>query len=133
MKNHKDTKFAENTKKTVNRLIGWGIWLLIIMLGISLLRNIGNRGKIKSQIASEQAKVAKMKEDNARLQAEIAQTQGGDFIEKQIRDKLGLVKEGESIIVLPDEATLRQLAPELQTQADNLPDPTWKKWFKLFI
>jgi hypothetical protein len=43
------------------------------------------------------------------------------------------VKEGEVIVVLPDEDILRKLAPLLPTEENTLPEPNWKKWEKLFF
>ncbi|MDP3994252.1 MAG: hypothetical protein Q8P91_00270, partial [bacterium] len=55
-----------------------------------------------------------------------------EYIEKQLRDKLGLSKEGETIVVLPDADTLRKLVPPIPGEEEILPDPNWKKWLKLF-
>lgn len=126
-------KLAENIKKKANKLVGYAIWILIFLLVLSLIRNAGNAGRISSEIAAEQAKVAKMQSDNQALEAEIAKTQGQEFIEKEIRNKLGLVKPGEAIVVLPDDETLRKLAPEVVQDQESLPDPNWKRWLKLFI
>ncbi len=43
-----------------------------------------------------------------------------------------MAKEGEIIIVLPDEEILGTLAPNLEEEEEALPDPNWKKWLKLF-
>ena len=75
----------------------------------------------------------KMKAENAALEAQIAQTQGSAFIEKQIRDKLGLAKTGEAIVVLPDAEILKKLAPQIPVEENSLPDSNWRKWMKLFI
>ena len=74
---------------------------------------------IRSAVQAEKAKVEKMKEDNAALTAQIAQIQSPEFIEGQIRNKLGLVKPGEAIVVLPDADTLRKLAPQMPVEVDT--------------
>ena len=89
--------------------------------------------QINSQIQAEKAKLAKIQADNNKLTEELALTQNPNFIEKQVRDKLGLGKEGEAIVVLPDAEVLRKLAPQRQSEVDILPDPNWKKWAKLFF
>ena len=108
-------------------------WVLIVLLLASTVKNIEKVSGIKSAVQKEKEKVEKMKEDNLKLEAQIAQTQGSDFIDKEIRDKLGLVKEGEAIVVLPDADILRKLAPQMPMEEDTLPDPNWKKWEKLFF
>lgn len=129
----KSKKLGENIKKKLYKVSGWAIWLLIVLLGLSVARNIEASARIRSEVAAEEARVAKMQEDNRRLEAQIAESQGGNFIEKQIRDKLGLVKSGEAIVVLPDEETLRKLAPEEPESTEILPDPNYRRWLKLFL
>lgn len=125
-------KFAERLRAWGAKLSGYAIWLLMILLAVSVIRNIGKVNRVRTQIQAEKDKLAKMKADNAKLEEEIAKSQGPEFIEKEIRDKLGLVKEGETVVVLPDEETLRKLAPKVGSEEDILPDPNWKRWLKLF-
>ena len=109
------------------------VWVLIVLLLVSTVKNIERVSGIKSAVQKEKEKVEKMKEDNLKLEEQIAQTQGSEFIDKEIRDKLGLVKEGEAIVVLPDAEVLKKLAPQMPVEQDSLPYPNWKKWLKLFI
>ncbi len=114
-------------------VLGYTIWFLIVLLLISTVRNIGRVINIRKQVEVERQKVEKMQADNVKLQVQIAEAQGQDFIEKQIRNKLGLTKEGEAMVVLPDESIVRSLAPSLTSEEETLPDPNWKKWEKLFF
>ena len=117
----------------LKKAIGYATWILIITLLISTVRNIQKVASIRAQVEKERQKVEKMKADNAKLGEQVAEAEGSDFIEKQIRDKLGLVKPGEAIVVLPDVEILKKLAPQETVEKDTLPDPNWKKWMKLFI
>jgi cell division protein FtsB len=126
-------KLAESLKIKAKKLLGIASWVLAVILLISTVRNINNVRRIQSEVDAERLKVEKMKEDNAQLAAQIAQTQGSAFIEQQIRDKLGLVKPGEAIVVLPDEDIIRASAPEPPIEEDTLPDPNWVRWEKLFF
>lgn len=126
-------KIIEKVKIKAKKLLGVATWVLVIFLLFSTIKNIGRVGSINATVQKEKDKVEKMKEENTRLEAQIAQTQGSAFIEKQIRDKLGLAKAGEAIVVLPDAEILRKLAPQVPVEENSLPDPNWKKWLKLFI
>ena len=123
---------VEKVKIKAKKLFGLAIWILAFLLLISTVKNIQKVADINSAVRTEKAKVEKMQEENAQLAAQIAQTQGDAYIEKQIRDKLGLAKPGEAIVVLPDADILRQLAPQIPVEENTLPDPNWKKWMKLF-
>lgn len=56
-----------------------------------------------------------------------------EFIEKQARDKLGLAKEGEVVVVLPDEETLKKLAPPDEEEVFLEIAPPWKQWVRMFF
>ena len=126
-------KFGLSLRKSANKLAGYGIWFLIVLLALSTIRSISSAARVKAQIAAEEAKVAKMQKENAELQERVILTQGQDYIEREIRNKLGLVKNGEVVVVLPDPEVLKQLAPTKAMDQDILPDPNWKRWVYLFI
>jgi cell division protein FtsB len=126
-------KIIEKAKIKAKKLIGIATWVLVLFLIISTVKNIGRVGSINSAVQKEKEKIEKMKEENVRLEAEIAQTQGEAFIEKQIRNKLGLAKVGESVVILPSSEILIKLAPQMPVEQNFLPDPNWKKWMKLFM
>ena len=107
--------------------------LILLLLTISLVRNIlrvsraGDREKIVG------GRVENLKEENEKLKKELEKIESEAYVEFQARDKLGLAKEGEIIVVLPDEEILRKIAPQIEDEEETLPDPTWKKWYKLFF
>ena len=115
------------------KIVGYGGLLLVILMLASIARNIGKVIVIREEVAKERERLERFEKENERLQKKITETQSDEFIEKQIRDKLGLVKEGEIVVVLPDEETLRSLAPKIEVEQDSLPDPNWKRWLKLFL
>lgn len=106
---------------------------LVFFLGFSFLRNIGKVSKVKKEIKEREIRVEKLKEENERLRTTLAQTQSGEFVEKQIRDKLGLAKEGEIVLVMPDSEILEKLAPDLPSREASLPLKNWEKWYRLFF
>jgi cell division protein FtsB len=120
-------------KNLINKAAGYLIWLLILILALNLTKDIGRTKRIKVQIETEREKIAKIEAENEKLARQIAEAQSQEFIEKEVRNKLGLGRAGEAMVVLPDVDTLRKLAPQVETQKESLPDPNWKKWLKLFI
>ena len=103
------------------------------MLVLSLVRNIIKTRKANNLILEKESKVDKIRQENADLEKKIAEMKSPEYIERQIRNNLGLVKEGEVVIILPDEETLRSLAPKDEEEEEILPDPNWKRWLKLFL
>lgn len=119
-------------RSSLIKLSGYVFYLLLLILTISLSRNISKMRQINKEVQQKEEKVKKLEEEGKGLGKKLEEAQSNDYIEKQIRDKLGLAKPGEIVVVLPDEAVLRKLAPKMEEGEDSLPDPNWKKWAKLF-
>jgi cell division protein FtsB len=120
-------------KRFVAKFGVWAAILLILVFSISLVRSVTKILEAKRRIKEEAAKVEKLKAENEEIRKKIEVVQTQEYLEKQMRDKLGLAKEGEMVVILPDEETLRKLVPEEIEEKETLPDPTWKKWLKLFF
>lgn len=67
------------------------------------------------------------KQENQRLKAALSYSQTQEFIEKEARDKLFMVKKGEQKVLIPKESK------NLQEDQKKANDPNWKKWWKLFF
>jgi cell division protein FtsB len=116
--------------KTYSNIVFIVISLLMLA---SLSRNIIKVREAKERLKEKEEYIEKIKGENEELNQRADVFKSEEFIEKQLRDKLGLAKEGETIIVLPDEETIRKFAPSDEKEEEILPDPNWKKWFKLFF
>src|SRR5690348_12228152 len=127
-----DKKFIDLLKIRLGKAVGYGIWVLILLLSLSVARNMAKISGMKRDVQKELARMAKMQKENADLEAQIVAMQGPDFVEQQIRNKLGLVKEGEAVVILPDEETVKKLAPTINKEEETLPDANWQKWLALF-
>ena len=128
-----NTKLSEKFKLGTQKLLGYGLWLMVLVLAFSVVQNARKVIETRAEIQKERDKVAKIKAQNIELERQVQEAQSSAFIEKQVRNKLGLAKAGESIVILPDEETLRKLAPQIDHEVNTLPDPNWKKWEKLFF
>lgn len=84
------------------------------------------------QVERAEENLEKVAQENRDLETKLKEVKDDVYIEKQLRDKLGYAKEGEIVVVLPDEAILRKLAPPERREEETLPDPNWKKWMKVF-
>ena len=106
---------------------------MFLLLSLSVYRNVLKIGSIYKKIADKEADVRKLEEENQNLEKKVEEVTSDDYIEKQIRDKLGLAKEGEIVLVLPEPEVLKKFAPKIEEEEEILPDPNWKKWIKLFF
>lgn len=133
MRQKREKVFEENFKE---RIKIWGKYAsvgVLLLLAFSLVKNVIKMRGVKERIESERAEVEKLKRENEELAKTLTKVKSQEYVERQLRDKLGLAKEGEIVVVLPDEEILRKLTPTLPEEEAFLPDPTWKKWLKLFF
>lgn len=126
-------KIVQRVKERLRGYWGYLIVFVSILLLFSLLKNLTKISEIKKSIQKEEGKLEKLKKENERLKRQALEVESAEFIERQLRDKLGLARKGEIVLVLPDEETLRKLAPEIPEEEETLPEPNWKKWLKLFF
>jgi cell division protein FtsB len=127
-------KKKPNVLKTkLGRYWRYLLLVLAVFFIISLIRNVFKILSASQRIDEAKARVEKLSGENEALKRQLALSESEAFIETQFRDRLGLSQEGEIIVVLPDAETLRKIAPVTIEEEETLPDPTWRKWLKLFL
>ncbi len=129
MTKEKARSFGQNVRLITNIVIIF----IIALLSLSLLGNITRILSANQKLTEAKNKILAAQKEQEDLKKKVAEAQSPEFIEKQARDKLGLAKEGETVVVLPDPQTLKLLAPSHEKEEIFLPDPNWKKWAKLFF
>ncbi len=122
-----------NNKEGSNNYSIYFILCLIILFSVSLYKNALNVRMVEKKISDKDKEVQKKRDEQSELQKKLEYTQSQEFMEKQLRDKLGLAKEGEIVVVLPPPEVLRKFAPKHEDEVVKLPDPNWKKWVDLFL
>jgi cell division protein FtsB len=108
------------------------IIFLTFLFILSLVRSMGKAREVGRVIKEKEERIKKMEAKNEEVKKKLEEAKSDAYIEKKLRDDLGMAKEGEIVFILPDEEVLRSLVPPLPEEVDVLPDPIWKKWFKLF-
>ncbi len=128
--------FQERLKaiiKNIKLITNILIIVVIILLSLSLLGSITRILGANQKLTQANNKILAAQKEQEDLKKKVAEAKSQEFIERQARDKLGLVKEGDIVVVLPDAQTLKLLAPTHEKEENFLPDPNWKKWVKLFF
>ena len=123
---------SNNFQRLWDKAFFYIVVFLIVFYSVSIYRNYKNVQKVNERIASEEKEVQDAEKKEAELQKKLEYTKSQEYIEKQLRDKLGLAKEGEIVVILPPAEELRKFAPKREEEIETLPDPNWKKWFKVF-
>jgi len=108
--------------------------LLILGLIVGALLVINNTRRLltfrttSQKVAEAQARLEKLKAENEKLNQDLEYTKTEEFKEKEIRDKLGLAKEGEAVVILPkdNESDKRE---EIRDKSKA----NWEKWRDIFF
>jgi len=124
--------FTDRFKNVHKKIVNFLLIFLVFVLFLSLFRNISKMRQNTLLITKEKDRIEALNEEKQRLEGELQKVQSEEYIEKQLRDKLGLAKEGEIIVILPEPEVVRKFAPKHKEEEEILPDPNWKKWAKLF-
>ena len=109
-----------------------GALIVFLILASSSLKSINRIREGDLLIEKTKARLEKMNQENLKLTEQLQITESEEFVEKQMRDKLGLAKEGEIIIVLPEAEIVKKLAPILPKGDEVKLKPNWQKWLELF-
>lgn len=127
------SKLINQIKDKISDHFHYVLIFISVLTAVSLARNVIRIRRVNKSIEEEGTRFEKLEAENEELKAKVEIYKSEDYKEKQVRDKLGLVKEGELVVVLPDDEVLRKIAPKRMEDQENLPDSNWKKWWKLFF
>lgn len=100
------------------------ILLLFLVNTTNELLKIRQSGSVVNELQNE---LNDKNNYNKFLQEQLKYVQTEDFIEKESREKLGLVKKGEVIV---QEKIDNSVSIKLE---EKLTKPNWKLWLELFI
>ena len=126
------TPLKEKIKTRLGKYLTYIMIIFLVMFSLSLFRNISKIRQTNQKIEEKKERVEKLNKENEELTRRLKIVDEAEFIEKKLRDDLGLAKEGEIVVILPSKEVLRSLAPNYEEEEDSLPDPNWKKWLNLF-
>lgn len=92
---------------------------------ISLAHGTYDLWQRAERVKEVQRKRQEEEKRKAELKEKLGYSQSPEFIERQVREKLNLVKPGETIVIIPPfEATQSTTFEAL---------PNWRRWLKLFF
>lgn len=108
--------------------------IILIFFIITVSGNIRRVHIFNKEISNSEKELEELQQEHRSLEQELRYISSDSYKEIQIRDKLGLSKEGEVVVVLPDESTLRKLSPRiLISEPSYQVEPNYYKWFNVFF
>ena len=112
-------------KRKFVRIAVYGI---CIILGIGIVRSVYTLSQKKWIMVERRQVLTQLTDRNQQLQQELKEATGPAFIEQAARDKLGLVKQGETVVIMDKSQILNA-----NNQQNLLELPSWKQWWQLFF
>ncbi len=112
------------------KLIPGLIIIFSLYLIVSLSREIFDLVQKEKIIGKEQLKLEQLKVETQVFKEQLDYVQSGEFVEKEAREKLGMTREGETVVILPED--FEEMVEQSQGAVDPAEIPNWKQWLGLF-
>lgn len=107
------------------------ISFLSLILIFNLSREVVRLSKAGQRIEEARDKVQELKLENWQLKKELDYRQTDEFLEQEIRNKLGMAKKDETIVILPRE-TVEKFASQAATRVEEKQLSSWQQWLEIF-
>ena len=121
----------KGVSKAQNRIVTL-LLLVFFMLFISSLSQTSKKiQKVNLEITLREEELKKLKEEQSELKIKLEEITSQEYIEKQLRNELGLTKENEIVLVLPPDDILIKLLPVVEEEVLEI-KPNWQKWAEVF-
>jgi len=109
--------------------------LLLLVLTVALYFGVAFSGQLMTaqqidrQVAAISAQIDQLQADNTRLKAQVAEASSDAYIEREARDRLGLVRQGDVPVVISNVPTPTPPPPKPAPS----PKPHWQNWHDAFF
>ena len=112
---------------------GLGFWMVIavcLFTSFGLIRTLYEGVQKYGIVAERQRDLRTIQAENKRLTEAVAFADTPQFVEREARNKLGLVKEGETIVLIGSPSAARV---SVEAAPDDPDKPNWRLWWDLFF
>lgn len=115
---------STSTVKKVAYIITIIVCIVIIN---GLVHSIYDLWKKQDLVVKAQEDLNREKQKNQELKAQLSYVQSEEFVEEAARDKLFMVKPGESGVIIPEELIQKKKEKVVVVL------PNWQQWINLFV
>jgi len=106
----------------------WVITIILVVLTVRLGADVVKLWRAGARVKDTEKELAVVQKETEALKKQLAEVQTPEFVEREVRDKLGYGKPGEEILILP----LQEESKLTETAGVNN-EANWKKWWRLWI
>jgi len=106
-----------------------GSVLVAVILSVNSARKILSFHGTSEKVNEAQIRLEDLKRENEGLKNELEYKKSDEFKEMEIRNRLGLAKEGETVVIVPKDDDERRTTND----ESSLKKSNWQKWKDLFF
>lgn len=106
--------------------------IVLIFIAYNLIVRIYVAVKAGERLTQAVERLNKVEIKNKELKNQLKEVASKDYIEKQARDKLGLAREGDVVMVIPEEK-IKQVLGISKENAEYKRLSNWLGWIRLFF
>lgn len=108
--------------------------IVIVLFSVKAVKEILNRRSINQELSGLDKQILDLQVKQQDLESLITYLQSPEFIEKEARTRLNLRKEGEKIIIIPNESTtkIQTLDSQITTSTPEQLSNIQKWWHYIF-
>lgn len=114
----------------IRKILLASIIIVVLLVAYNLIRQITDALRSSERLSLAAETVYKLEAKNRELKKKLTQIQSPEFIEQQARDKLGLSKNGETIVIITEDQ-LKQVMGASESAKVRLPN--WLGWWRVFF
>ena len=111
----------------------FGLIAVLLVVIFSLVRSLLGYLKLDDRFLLAENEVEKLEEENNSLGTTLYEEDKDFVMEKELRESLGFSREGEVVVVLPDDLVNKTIEERKQEEISEEQLPNWKKWWNLFF
>jgi len=108
------------------RVVQVAILLISILIVVGIIRSVITITQKRGIVAERKAVLEAEETKHTDLERKLREATSSAFVERVAREKLGLVREGESVVIMNKQGT-SSAAPKPQNIF------SWKQWWQLFF
>ena len=112
--------------------IRWMVIFVSIFMIISLFRSVVDLWQRRSIVKQEQERLRQIEQKHEALTQKFNSVQTPAFVEKEARERLGMAKVGDTIILMGDVSQKDGSQPSFP-QSATPQESNWKRWWALFF
>lgn len=117
----------------MKKYIRYIVLIVSLFLIFSISRSIWGLLQKGKTLDEAKERVEELEKEQAKLLEMREVIESEEFVEREAREKLGLAKPGEVVVILPHDDILRKFAPKVEEEEFVQEQPIWKRWVRMFF